>query len=230
MDPGPSKTGPPRKRRDSQTKWGASIKRGCQAEFQVKRLFLLPDVAHVTFRQVEHTNFAGLKVHGDLAMEAKTSFSGYLSTAMKGWVLAQLDLGLSVQQVLARHREKLFSSMSELEGEGANVLTRDMFLSDQDVRNLSFKKAVETYRLHQNDALSIRMWVEGNADSVFYYKETAKLGPGALAAQNVPFVIGIQTPWQKETMLKFGHNSGVAIDATFGISTKKVGTLTSLLA
>ena len=56
-------------------------------------------------------------------MEAKTSFSGHLSTAMKGWVLAQLDLGLSVQQVFAYHREIFFSSMSELKGEGVNILT-----------------------------------------------------------------------------------------------------------
>ena len=136
-------------------------------------------------------SLVGIRVHGDLAMEAKTSFSGHLSTVMKGWVLAQLDLGLTVQQVLAHHREKLFSSMSKLKGEGANVLTRDMFLSDQDVRNLSSKKAAETYCLHQNDALSVCMWVESNADSVFYYKETWKLGPGALQAQNVPFIIGI---------------------------------------
>ena len=163
-------------------------------------------------------------------MEAKTSFSGHLSTAMKGWVLAQLDLGLSVQQVLAQHREKLFASMSELKGEGANFLTRDMFLSDQDVRNLSSKKAAETYWLHPNDALSVWMWVESNGDFVFYYKETAKLGPGGLQAHNVPFVIGIQTPWQKETMLKFGHNSGVAINATFGTSAKKVRKSTSMFA
>ena len=35
--------------RDSQSKWGGSIKRGCLAEFQVKCLFLLPHVAHITF-------------------------------------------------------------------------------------------------------------------------------------------------------------------------------------
>ena len=219
-----SNTAPARKRRDFHSKWGGSIKRGCQAEFQVKRLFLLPEIAHVTFRQCEHTNRVGVKVHGDLAMEARTSFSAHLSTAMKEWVIAQLDLGLTVQQVLAHHREKLFSTMSKLEGDGASILTLDMFLSHQDVRNLSSKKAAETYRLHQNDALSVRMWVETNRDSVFYYKETGKLGPGALQAQNIPFVVGIQTPWQKETMLKFGHNSGVAIDATFGTSAKKVGT------
>ena len=99
-----------------------------------------------------------------------------------------------------------------------------MFLSHQDVRNLSSKKAVETYCLHQNDALSVCMSVESNIDSVFYYKETGKVGPDSLYPQNVPFVLGIQMPWQSEMMLKFGHNSRVAIDATFGTSAKKVCT------
>ena len=128
---------------------------------------------------------------------------------------------------MAHHREKLFSTMSELKGDGTSILTCDMFLNHQDVRNLSLKKAAETYRLHQNDALSVRIWVESNTDSVFYYRETRKVGLGSLHAENVPFVIGIQTPWQSQMMLKFGHNSRVAIDATFGTSAKKVCTSTS---
>ena len=165
------------------------MKRGCLAEFQVKCLFLLPDVAHVTFRQCKHTNRAGVKVHRDLAMEGKSSFSAHLSTEMKGWVIAQLDLGLTVQQIMAHHREKLFLRMSELKGDGTTVLTRDMFLSHQDVENLSSKKVAEMYRLHQNDALNMHMWVESNAD--FYYRETGKVGPGSLHAENVPFIIEI---------------------------------------
>ena len=156
-------------------------------------------------------------------MEGKSSFSIHLSTEMKEWVIAQLDLGLT-----AHHREKLFFTMLKLKGDGTSVLTCDMFLSHQDVRNLSSKKATETYRLHQNDALSMQRWVVSNTESVFYFKETRKVGPGSLHAENVPFIIGIQTPWQKEMMLKFGHNSRVAIDATFGTSAKKVCMSTSM--
>jgi len=32
----------------------------------------------------------------------------------------------------------------------------------------------------------------------------------------VPFTIGIQTPWQKTTLLKYGRNGCISIDATFG--------------
>ena len=212
----------PCKVRDSQSKWGGSMRRGCLAEFQVKCLFLLPHVAHITFRWCEHTNTAGVKVHGDLTMERRSSFSARLSTEMKEWVIAQLDLGLSVQQVMAHHREKVFHMMSQTPSDRDKILTRDMFITHQDARNLSSKKAAETYRLHQNDALSVRMWVETNKDFVFHYTKTGKLGPGALHASNVPFTLEIQTPWQKEMMLQFGHRSGVAIDTTFGTSAKKV--------
>ena len=147
----------PGKVRYSQSKWGGSMKRGCLAEFQVKCLFLLPHVAHITFRWCEHTNSARVKVHGDLAMERRLSFSACLSTEMKEWVIAQLDLGLSVQQVMAHYREKVFHMMSQTSGEPNNILTRDMFITHQDVWNLSSKKAAETYRLHQNDALSMCM-------------------------------------------------------------------------
>ena len=124
----------------------------------MKCLYLLPNVAHMTLQQCEHTNLAGIKVHRDLAMEGKSSFSAHLSNEMKEWVIAQLDLGLTIQQVMAHHRENLFLTMSKLKGDGTSVLTCDMFLSHQDVRNLSSKKAAETYCLHQNDALSVCMW------------------------------------------------------------------------
>ena len=60
---------------------------------------------------------------------------------------------------MAHHREKLFLRMSELKGDGTSILTRDMFLSHQDVRNLSLKKAAETYCLHQNDAVYVHLHV-----------------------------------------------------------------------
>ena len=62
----------------------------------MKCLYLLPDVAHVTLWQCDHTNLVRVKVHGDLAMEGKSSFSAHLSNDMKEWEIAQLDLGLTI--------------------------------------------------------------------------------------------------------------------------------------
>ena len=132
-----------------------------------------------------------------------------------------------MQQIMAHHREKVFHMMSQTTSKRNDILTWDMFITHQDVQNLSSKKVVETYRLHQNNALSMRMWLETNKDSVFHYTKTCKVGLGALHASNVPFTIGIQSPWQKEMMLQFDHRSGIAIDATFGTSAKKVLNTTS---
>jgi len=45
---------------------------------------------------------------------------------------------------------------------------------------------------------------------------------GGLIRQNMPFTLGIQTPWQKEMMIEHEHQGGVIIDATFGTNEKKV--------
>lgn len=57
---------------------------------------------------------------------------------------------------------------------------------------------------------------------MFYYQETTSLVGGSLNGDNMPFTIGIQTPWQLQMMLRHGHHSAVAMDATFGSNEKKV--------
>ena len=103
-----------------------------------------------------------------------------------------------------------------------NQISRDMFLHERDVRNLATKVARETYMLHTFDAKSVQMWVEQNTSSVFFYQETALVTQGALTHATMPFIVGIQTPWQREMMVKFGHEGGVSIDATFGTNENKV--------
>ncbi len=45
---------------------------------------------------------------------------------------------------------------------------------------------------------------------------------GGFIGKNMPFTLGIQTPWQREMMIEHGHQGGVAIDVTFGTNEKKV--------
>jgi len=45
---------------------------------------------------------------------------------------------------------------------------------------------------------------------------------GGLIGQNMPFILGIQTPWQREMIIEHWHQGGVAIDATFQTNEKKV--------
>ncbi len=45
------------------------------------------------------------------------------------------------------------------------------------------------------------MDVQQNTNSMFYYQETRVEVDGGLTGQNMPFTLGIQTPWQREMMM-----------------------------
>lgn len=67
---------------------------------------------------------------------------------------------------------------------------------------------------NENDAKSVSLWHVEEKDNFFYYKT---LNSG----ENIPFIIGIQTPWMQEMMVRYSHNSIIAMDSTF--STNKYG-------
>jgi hypothetical protein len=51
---------------------------------------------------------------------------------------------------------------------------------------------------------------------VFFFQDV-----GEINGIKVPFTIGIQTPIQCESMLSYGHNSAIFLDATFGTNDMK---------
>ncbi len=60
---------------------------------------------------------------------------------------------------------------------------------------------------------------------MFYYQNIRVKVDGGLIGQNMPFIMGIQTLWQKEMIIEHGHQGGVTVDATFGTNKKKGDTL-----
>jgi hypothetical protein len=97
-----------------------------------------------------------------------------------------------------------------------------MFFIGQDVRVLFEKLAQETYELHKKNATSICMWFKKNTNSMFYYQKVGVEMDGGLIGQNMPFILGIQTPWQREMIIEHWHQGGVAIDANFQTNEKNV--------
>ncbi|KAJ4824827.1 hypothetical protein Tsubulata_039316 [Turnera subulata] len=65
-----------------------------------------------------------------------------------------------------------------------------------------------THELDLDDQASVRMWVERNKKSIFFYQDSSEAEP---------FILGIQTEWQLQQMIRFGHHSLIAADSTFGI-------------
>jgi hypothetical protein len=118
---------------------------------------------------------------------------------------------------MGKHRKRFMEAC-----ERGEELTRDLFISEQDIRNVAGRLAIETYKRDNNDAKSVRMWVQEHPSLVFYYKESGVHVRGAITRDNIPFTIGIQTAWQEEMMLKHGHKKAVSIDATFATNENKV--------
>ena len=211
----------PKLRRDSKKKWGASVKRGCLAQFTVKTFLHLPHISEICIIQEKHVNCDGLVVHGGMKIGDRSAFSAHLSPEIRLFVEECLRNKDTSNQIMKKHLDVL----KRYQAEGREI-TRDLLLTTKDIRNISGKLAKETYMLDKNDAQSVRMWVQRNSDKVFYYTESNKEKPlpvpGELTGENMPFTIGIQTPWQKKMMLEHGHRSGISVDATFGTNEKKV--------
>ncbi len=72
------------------------------------------------------------------------------------------------------------------------------------------------------DPISVRMWVLKNPDSIFFYVQHALMDFNSQTQDDIPFTLGIQTPWQLEIMQKFGHGSVLPFDRTFGTNQSKV--------
>ena len=196
---------------------GSGQRRGCQCSFVVKRLYLELEVAEITYRQMQHVNLKGFFCHGATKAGHKSRFSSYLSEEVREFIMTHLRLGLSIPQIMAKHRKRFLEAC-----ERGEELTRDLFICDQDIRNVAGRLAIETYKRDNNDAKSVRMWVQEHPLLVFYYKESGLHVRGAITRDNIPFTIGIQTSWQQDMMLKHGHKKAVSIDATFATNENKV--------
>ncbi len=68
-----------------------------------------------------------------------------------------------------------------------------------------------SWHLHKNPTMSIQTWVLNHIDDVFYFQDV-----GEINGIEVPFNINIQSPMQLASMLEYGHNGVISMDATFG--------------
>jgi hypothetical protein len=197
---------------------GGSRKRGCKCAIYVRQLYYLRDVAQIVLQHPRHTNADGLIVHGIVKEGERSRFTSQLSPETRAFVEENLRLGVPISKIKTMHIELVL----RLRAQGAPA-SRDHFMKDSDIRNVAVKVNQAVYQKHENDAESVRMWVQANRNIVFYYQElNSGSVSGALNGDNMPFVIGIQTDFMFRMMLEHGHKSAVSIDATFGTNEKKV--------
>ncbi|KFK40773.1 hypothetical protein AALP_AA2G039200 [Arabis alpina] len=88
---------------------------------------------------------------------------------------------------------------------------------DRDAIGPGAKKIPYGFR---DDQASIKIWAERNKKSIFFYQESSETDQ---------FMLGIQTEWQLQQFVRFGHGSLVAADSTFGIKKLKYPLCTLLV-
>jgi hypothetical protein len=110
--------------RDSQKK------KRCCCSFTLKRFYLHLTVTEVSYTTFQHLNKLGLVVHGNVKSNYKSAFSTHVSKETKSFVLENLHMGLSIYQVMNKHKSRIKEIM-----ENNGNLSMDFFLCEQDIRN-----------------------------------------------------------------------------------------------
>ena len=149
------------------------------AGFTVTQLYLWPDVMKLSVRHSAHTDAAGELVHGSSIPEqdVKYNHAPVLSRKVKDWVRSQLLDAQSSQQIMAKHAK---SALPRIESGTAD---RDCYLDPQDIRNLAIRQAQLTWKLHDNEAQSVRLFYQQHSEFVFMYQEERSSQPEQSASQ-----------------------------------------------
>lgn len=185
--------------------------RGCTCHFVVKRLYARPSLALLVYNERRHVNKAGFVCHGPLDRDAigpGAKKIPYICNEIQQQTMSMIYLGIPEENVLEKHIE----GIQRYCGSDATVDT----LASQYVHKLGMIIKRSTHELDLDDQASIKIWAERNKKSIFSYQESSETDQ---------FMLGIQTEWQLQQFVRFGHCSLVAADSTFGIKRLKVTTL-----
>ncbi|KAH6791394.1 SWIM zinc finger family protein [Perilla frutescens var. frutescens] len=189
--------------------------RGCTCHFVVKRLYARPSLTLLIYNERRHVNKAGFICHGPLDKDAigpGAKKIPYVCSEIQQQTMSLIYLGIPEEKVLEKHIE----GIQRYCGSDLKVNT----LASQYVQKLGMIIKRSTHELDLDDQASIRLWAERNKKSIFFYRDTS---------ENDPFILGIQTDWQLQQMIRFGHRNIVAADSTFGIKRLKYPLCTLLV-
>ncbi|KAL6220727.1 hypothetical protein ACLB2K_008483 [Fragaria x ananassa] len=189
--------------------------RGCTCNFVVKRLYARPSLALLIYHQRRHVNKSGFVCHGPLdgdAIGPAAKTVPYICNEIQQQTMSMIYLGVPEKNILEKHIEGIERYCPS----NAKVNS----LASQYVHKLGMIIQRSTHELDLDDQASIRMWVERNRKSIFIHQD---------ASETDPFILGIQTEWQLQQLLRFGHRSLIAVDSTFGIKRLKYPLCTLLV-
>ncbi|PKU88117.1 uncharacterized protein LOC110094652 [Dendrobium catenatum] len=177
--------------------------RGCTCRFAVKRLYARPSLALIIYHERRHVNKSGFICHGPLDRDAigpRAKRIPYICSEIQQQTMSLIYLGIPEENVLKTHLE----GIQRYCGSDARVNN----FASQYVQKLGMIVKRSTHELDLDDQASMRIWAERNKKSVFFYQDSSDTDP---------FILGIQTEWQLQQMIRFSHHSLLACDSSFGI-------------
>ncbi|KAL9242153.1 hypothetical protein vseg_016181 [Gypsophila vaccaria] len=189
--------------------------RGCQCHFVVKRLYAQPWLALIIYNDRRHVNKSGNPCHGALdrnAIGPAAKNIPYIGTDIQQQTMSMIYLGIPEENVVQKHLEGIQRY--------CNSDAKVNKLASQYVHKLGLIMKRSTYELDLDDESSVRLWVDRNKKSVFFHQDSS---------DDDPFVLGIQTEWQMQQMIRFGSGSIIASDSTFGLKKLKYPLCTILV-
>lgn len=174
----------------------------------MKRLIAEPSVALIIYNDDKHVDKKGVPCHGPQDKKAAgtiAEFAPYISEDLRLRVLSLLYVGVSMETIMQRHNESV-----KKQGGPSN---RDDLLSQRYVRRQEREIRRSNCELDVDDSVSIDKWVGIHQNNVFFYEDFS---------ESDPFILGIQTEWQLQQMIKFGNCALLASDSRFGTNKLKV--------
>ncbi|XP_047342558.1 uncharacterized protein LOC124946046 [Impatiens glandulifera] len=189
--------------------------RGCMCHFTVKQLYNRPLIALIIFNQRDHVDKTGAPCHGLLDQDAvgtRAMYAPRISEELRMKVMSMLYVGMSLDNIMQHH-------MEEVQKHGGPI-NRDDFLTRNDVRNMERLTQGASHELDVNDESSIKMWVQRNQKNVFVFQEES---------ESEPFILGIQSDWQLQQMIRYGRNNVIASHSGFGLKQQLKYPICSLL-
>jgi hypothetical protein len=182
--------------------------RGCTCHFAIKRLYARPSVVLIIYHERRHVTRSGFVCHGPLDRDAigpRARKVPYVGSEIQQQTMSLIYLGVPEENILQAHIE----GIQRYCGSDAKVDS----LASQYVHKLGMIIKRSTHELDLDDQASIKMWVDRNKKSVFFHQDSTETDA---------FVLGIQTEWQLQQMIRFGHQSILASHSSFGVSKLKV--------
>ncbi|XP_048331795.1 uncharacterized protein LOC107411131 [Ziziphus jujuba] len=189
--------------------------RGCLCHFTVKRLYIRPLLAIIIYNQRKHVDKSGSPCHGILDQDAlgtRAMYAPRISEELRQKVMSMLYVGIPLDKIIQHHMEMV-------QGHGGPH-NRDDFLTRNDIRNMERVIRNSSHELHTSDECSVKVWVQRHHKHVFYFQNISG---------SEPFVLGIQTDWQLQQMLRYGHNGSIALHSMFGVKKLKYPLCTLLV-